>query len=366
MKTGSFISTGTELCAFIDGKSYTVDATHKNYKQVLEALMVADFERAKLLLNSVERIKIFCDGKIAVNGYTGSLTYKGKEIHSVLVTRILDMYYAGNDITAMVEFLENLMDNPSDRAVTELYSFLEYSEMSLTLDGCFIAYKRVNDNYTSCYDGKTDNTPGLTVSMPRDEVDDNSCCTCSTGLHVCSKEYLKHYAVGKKVILVKVNPKDVVSIPVDYNNTKMRVCSYTVIGELTPEQVSLIELNKIDPVAEVYVWDEKSQDDDSVERDEFFEDDDGENLYVDDEYDFHSLLQVRPFTEKEIEILDGVDVDETPFVQSDYVLGYKQGYSDGRHHYRSGDHIVDNQDDYDKGYAAGYKDGVGHKVKLYK
>jgi len=31
-------------------------------------------------------------------------------------------------------------------------------------------------------------------------------------------------------VLVKVNPKDVVSVPVDYNNTKMRVCRYEVIS----------------------------------------------------------------------------------------------------------------------------------------
>ena len=32
-------------------------------------------------------------------------------------------------------------------------------------------------------------------------------------------------------MLVKVDPADVVSIPVDYNNTKMRCCRYEVIGE---------------------------------------------------------------------------------------------------------------------------------------
>jgi hypothetical protein len=33
-------------------------------------------------------------------------------------------------------------------------------------------------------------------------------------------------------MVCKVNPKNVVSIPADYNNSKMRVCEYEVIDEL--------------------------------------------------------------------------------------------------------------------------------------
>ena len=33
-------------------------------------------------------------------------------------------------------------------------------------------------------------------------------------------------------MIVKINPRDVVSIPTDYNNSKGRACRYEVIGEL--------------------------------------------------------------------------------------------------------------------------------------
>lgn len=44
---------------------------------------------------------------------------------------------------------------------------------------------------------------------------------------------LNHYgsSSGTKIVKVKVHPKDVVSIPVDYNNAKMRTCGYEVIEE---------------------------------------------------------------------------------------------------------------------------------------
>jgi hypothetical protein len=83
-----------------------------------------------------------------------------------------------------------------------------------------------------------DNSPGKIVEMERNAVDDNMHNTCSTGLHFCSKEYLPHFGnrdSGKKadrVVILKINPRDVVSIPADYNATKGRACRYEVIGEL--------------------------------------------------------------------------------------------------------------------------------------
>jgi len=35
------------------------------------------------------------------------------------------------------------------------------------------------------------------------------------------------------VVKVLVNPEDVVSIPTDYNDAKMRTCKYVVIEEVT-------------------------------------------------------------------------------------------------------------------------------------
>jgi hypothetical protein len=57
--------------------------------------------------------------------------------------------------------------------------------------------------------------------------------TCSTGLHFCSKEYLDHFGGhDSRTVILKINPRDVVSIPADYNATKGRTCRYEVIGEL--------------------------------------------------------------------------------------------------------------------------------------
>jgi hypothetical protein len=46
---------------------------------------------------------------------------------------------------------------------------------------------------------------------------------------------LNHFG-GERIMIVKINPRDVVSIPSDYNDTKGRACRYEVIGELNKEE----------------------------------------------------------------------------------------------------------------------------------
>jgi len=134
------------------------------------------------------------------------------------------------------------MQNPSKRAVDETYWFLENYGLPITDDGCFLAYKAVRNNYTDIYSGKFNNTIGAVVSMPRNMVDDNYGVDCSNGLHVGALDYVVGYGHfrkgeapatdGNRLLVVKVNPKDVVSVPKYEGHTKMRVCEYTVVSEI--------------------------------------------------------------------------------------------------------------------------------------
>jgi acyl carrier protein len=70
--------------------------------------------------------------------------------------------------------------------------------------------------------------------MPRNEVNDDPTETCSHGLHVCAMSYLPSYrgAPGNHVLICSIHPKDVVSVPIEYHNAKMRVSEYLVIDEI--------------------------------------------------------------------------------------------------------------------------------------
>ncbi|WNA13761.1 hypothetical protein FIfi106_00140 [Erwinia phage FIfi106] len=65
--------------------------------------------------------------------------------------------------------------------------------------------------------------------MPRWMVDADKNVTCSQGLHVGAWDYVRSFS-GDTTIKVRVHPRDVVSVPTDYNDQKMRSCQYEVVG----------------------------------------------------------------------------------------------------------------------------------------
>lgn len=136
----------------------------------------------------------------------------------------------------LVHFWHNVKQNPDERAKTDLFSFLEYAGHPITDDGCFIAYRAVDSNYMDLYTGTISNHVGAIVTKKREECDPDPNVTCSRGLHAASYHYARNiYGTkqGSKLMNVKINPKNVVAIPTDYNNQKMRVCEYEVISENT-------------------------------------------------------------------------------------------------------------------------------------
>jgi hypothetical protein len=144
------------------------------------------------------------------------------------------MYERGIDISPLVLFIENLMLNPSFRAVNELYGFMEKHNLPLTDDGHFLAYKKVRADFKDIHSGTFDNSVGNVLEMERNQVNEDKNQTCSSGLHFCGFSYLSSFGsntVGDyNVVILKIHPRDVVSIPSDYNDAKGRTCRYEVIG----------------------------------------------------------------------------------------------------------------------------------------
>ena len=224
-----YLIQGSNITVVIGNVPHTISKTHLTYEKVKDAIKAGDWETVKDIIEPKKIILSYGKGNVSVQGE--QLFWKGKEFHSALASRMIAMLQEGFTIEPMVEFMENLMTNPSKQAVTELYGFLEKNNLPITPDGCFLAYKKVRDNYLDVHSGTMDNSVGNIVSMERNEVDDNRNNTCSAGLHFCSESYLRSFG-GERVVIVKINPRDVVSIPTDYNEAKGRACVYEVIGEV--------------------------------------------------------------------------------------------------------------------------------------
>lgn len=116
-------------------------------------------------------------------------------------------------------------------------------------DGLEVSFpvKRVRKDWLDIYSATIKNEIGTTVKMDRAQVDDDPKRTCSSGLHVCADEYLKGYhgGDGYRTLVVEVSPADVVAVPYDYNFSKMRVCEYTVLAEISEEQIPETLSNKV-------------------------------------------------------------------------------------------------------------------------
>jgi hypothetical protein len=227
-----YLLQGNNIVIVIDGVNHTITKSHIAYDQVKEAIKAGYWETVRDIIEPKKVLVNYGAGNIEIQGDT--MYWKGHAFHNALSAKIIDMFQQGFSIEPMIKFVDNLMENPSRRAVTELYGFLEKGNLPITPDGHFLAYKKIRDDYKDCHSGTIDNSVGKIVEMERNRVDDDKDNTCSKGLHFCSLDYLDHFG-GERIVILKINPRDVVSIPSDYYHTKGRCCRYEVVDEIPLE-----------------------------------------------------------------------------------------------------------------------------------
>ena len=231
------------ITLFLYGIPQVIDSTHPKFDEILEFLKTSpsteeELRHLEALVNTAKAVKDSLKDTVVVGDVTvglDAILYKGVPINSYLTEMILSITKQGLPATAWIRFMDNLYKNPSKIAVDELYLWLDKAGMPVTDDGCFLAYKKVKDDFSSYHKAPGGtivmNLPGTIVEMPRNQVDDVRDRTCSTGLHFCSWHYLpSYYGDQGRVVVLKINPADVVSIPSDYDNAKGRAYRYAVLG----------------------------------------------------------------------------------------------------------------------------------------
>ena len=237
-----YILTDNSLTVVVNGKAYTMDKTNPAFHQANEALKNQDADTLEQLFDTSKAVEDYVDGNISVK--EGVVRYKTEEVHGHVVGRILDFMRQGLPYEPLVKFLDKLMSNPSRRATQELYAFLEHKSMPLTPDGNFLAYKSVREDYTDWHSGKFDNNVGNTLEMTRNSVCDDANIGCSDGFHAGSLEYARDFGSSGNLMIVEIDPADVVSVPTDCNCQKLRTCKYKV--------VSLFERKLEEPLCDDY------------------------------------------------------------------------------------------------------------------
>ena len=216
--------------------------------------------------------------------------------------------------------------------------------MPITPDGNFLAYKGVQTDYYSftsgsinVLSGKVDNGKiyngiGEYILVSRNQVCDDKEIGCSSGLHAGSVKYATEFGSRGKVVIVEINPCDVVSIPTDCNCEKLRTCAYKVVGEYDV------------PLDNNYCDKYDTTDNTCNDEDEC---DDDFNSESDDEDDFNSFQD---------------EIDDA------YVQGHECGHQDGLNDFGFNDSCCevwdsDVMDSYREGYQNGYDIGVTDRAK---
>ena len=124
--------------------------------------------------------------------------------------------------------------NPDEKCRKNLFWFLERNGLIISKCGFFIAYRNVVPTkdvnvYTDAHSGTTKIEIGKVVTIPREECDNNSDVTCSRGLHLGARTWLKQNYYGSQGLVCLCNPADVVAVPkLDYYG-KLRTCAYLPI-----------------------------------------------------------------------------------------------------------------------------------------
>jgi hypothetical protein len=288
-----------KITAIIDGTVYTVDNDHHNYQKALEAVRNSDWETFLDAVDLARKVRDYVHST-NVEIKDGMINWNGETIHNTLTKRVIEFMQKDLPFKPMLNFLCNLMENPSKRAVDELYDFLEVGELPITEDGHFLAFKNVKSDYKDIYSGTFDNSVGSICEMRRNQVDEDKDRTCSYGLHFCSIAYLPNFldSNGGKTMIVKINPKDVVAIPADYNNTKGRTCRYEVVGEYTENWREKLGRNESGWDAPLYSSDGGEYEDDCDYDDPCEESTWGDECYDDPQDEAFDEYGVKPSGQK--------------------------------------------------------------------
>jgi hypothetical protein len=224
------IVTSSSITVTVDGVPFTILKGDAKYAEVLRALAEdREGDLARLFIPKMVIEEWGGNGDFTVAD--GRVLYQGDQVPADLSSRILGMARSMGDPAPLLAFWANLSENPSWRSVEQLYTFLTHENIPITDDGYFLAYKAVTGDLKDKHTQRVDNSVGVINRMPRNRISDDPTLSCHYGFHVGALSYAQSFGgPGDILLIVKVNPRDVVCVPYDSSAQKVRVCEYEVIG----------------------------------------------------------------------------------------------------------------------------------------
>ena len=139
--------------------------------------------------------------------------------------------------------------NPDERCRKNLFWFLQKYGMTISRCGFFVGYRNVDKTkeenvFTDHHSHTFKIRIGEMVTMDRNKCDTVQENTCSTGLHIGGRGWLKKNYYGDIGLACLINPADVVAVPPYDNYGKLRTCAYLPMDIIHYDETSnVIPLN---------------------------------------------------------------------------------------------------------------------------
>lgn len=310
------------ITVVVDGEMYVADSSNPQWQAIVQKVLSGTTDGLATLFSPAKAVESkFTAITERVSVLNGVVLFDGDPVDNALTKQIIRFYNEGlEDWKPLVNFMEKVQTNPSQNSREQLYEFLARHEIAIHPDGDVIGYKSVKkdrnvdgNGYLSVsagsayvngqrHDGQIPQKIGDIVTMPRSDVASDTNVACSTGLHVGSYRYVSEFFRHDAILLVKFNPRDVVSVPTDSNWEKVRVCRYEIVEADENELTSAIYAGKHrDPLdvtkATPYITDTSGWEDDDDDEDDSWswDDEDSWSEDGDDEETEDSLWNNDPY-----------------------------------------------------------------------
>lgn len=231
-------------------RRYLVDEHGEDFATVRD---LVDRYRTGVKAATAEAVAVVDGGTNHADAEPYRITH-GDPVEEVVLAAAIRLTNRDADLAPLGAFLRRLERNPSPASRSQLFGWLKAGGFTLTTDGLIVGYKSVRADGHSAHAGRepvtvqaqdgsvqtvTGHVPypvGASVWMPRDLVDDDRDSACAVGLHVGTYSYAERFS--EQMLVVLVDPADVVSVPAHSNAEKMRVCRLFVAARHDGEQMS--------------------------------------------------------------------------------------------------------------------------------
>jgi len=224
-----YILSRNALSVFIQGRPHPVDQSNPNYDLILDGLRNRSLSEIQVLALVNQRAAV----EAAVAGLKfGAVTvgqdgvfYGDKLVPSHLTTKMLEILARGLDITPWGRFLDRIYHNQRQASIDAIGNWLVFVGMPITTDGMLLAYKKVRADHSAFIGDPVAHAPDTTI-----ESED--------GLAFSSWDCLPRTTGNNgRVMIVEIDPADIVSIPLDYHASMGVARKFRVLAEIAPQLV---------------------------------------------------------------------------------------------------------------------------------